>query len=496
MFSVFRPSVRAEQRASENAAAAEYVATRAKITSELAAMRLVANGGKNKDAAQLLIILHQLNAESRVVLYRTHVGTAEELAALYNQRPELYEWGTRDSIAQMLPADFWVRFFTVVRLESWITDTQNERVVLKKDFRLLESPAERERLRSHYDTSDFVRFKHGLCRTLFAKNRSRLSPDTSSVFLLRDMVLLYFIHCALMGKNGRDVLNQAHFDYLGDGGRDVTWQYMQDNDAHLERGRSSDDDFEKRVEPPRRSWRALLSMLTFDLQEIYVSCEPEAPPPVPPRTDLEEQPAETGTDTEPQTESTSARIDAPLCHFHDLALEHHDAPCPTKCVTGRVGAQQGAQLHYRSANSRFVDEQKRAGIAPQKAVCAAIGVALMPNAPRARETVLKQLDSNVRITRGAQSTAEWTDLMHSLEHVDAPLAGAEHVQKMAQYCGWAQRTPAEQLQRYVTAYGAPDRQQAFRARGWAVDDRIDHWMQRQPRVPIRVAQTILHTLPQ
>lgn len=509
---------------------AAELAARQQLFTELSAMQLAPNGSKMLDVVQLVVILHQLNIDSRSVLYRALIADGDSFAALYEARPELGYWGVRDdNSALLLPAEFWVRFFGVVRLLPWTTDEEMQRVVLKRDFRMLQSPGDRERFRAERDTSDFVRFKSGLCAALYSDMRTPLGPSADCTLLLRDMLLLYFVHCALMGKNGRAVLDSAHFNYLRAEQRDAVWRYMKQNDAHLERPRVSDKDFEERVAPPRRAWRWLLTMLDESaLQQTYLSCAKESaaatqtgppvvprtdvlPPPVPARTDdfpapaseeePEQQPAATGTDDEtpavPEEEaqaSADARIGAPLCRYHELALDHHDAPCPSACVQKRVGAQRASQPHWRAINTRVVDEQRYAGAKPAKAVVSLLGAALMPDAPRAREHILRQLDAPVRTTRRCNNTAEWCDLVQSFAHIDAPLPGAEHVQQMAAACGWSHLSPAQQVQRYATAYGAPDRQQAWRAQGWPAEPRVDRWLRRQPRVPIRTAQTLLWAL--
>jgi len=255
---------------------------RAALAGRLVAMRLLpadaANQVDTTDAARLVLILHVLNPWMRQELYRAHIGRIDELDALLLQRPELRAWGSAADTAGMLEPEFWSSWADFVALCDWTIAPDKQRVMLKRDYIALAA----RQTRVDRDTSDFARFTLDL-EDVVLRDLRRAFPCATVGDVRRNALLLYVVARCLLDKNGRAVLARPRFDWLGDRGRDLVWQWLRrQQNRHLDEVRRDDRDYAQRVHPTQESLYHLLSMATIDLPTRQLVCPaPTECPPAP-----------------------------------------------------------------------------------------------------------------------------------------------------------------------------------------------------------------------
>ena len=460
------------------------------------------------DAARAMVLMH-MGVNVRRYLYRAHIGTPEQLEARLVREPDVTGWATKTGEgSQVVAAEFWLEFFTFVRLEEWNIDEVDERVVLKRDYLTLE-PLHR---RPERDTSDFVRFYRALWQWISFRKRCKMSCVPNASLLLRDIVLLYFVRSCLLHKNGREVLDLPHFDWLGKPGRDVVWQFLLADDPRQEETRLNDIDYLSRIAPLQESWNNLLRMFSFGIARRYKLSGLVAMPsnvvtkdqmegedddeefyeeeagPQPPEREEEDAPEQPPTVPARDDVTNGAQeLGAELCPLHDHLQDGGDHLCPTKCT------RPNKQTTVRS--SKWMDDLTRCQPSvsrthmQQTAVMLAIG-AEQPDVTR----VL--LGGGAPIMRPHQNGCEWAAAMSGFKGAPTqdPLA-MEAVDALALHGGWQNAPQPERLARYATVHGAGDHMhQAFVGSGWTINStlerRISAWKNTNPRPPHRALQTL------
>lgn len=536
------PGVRPVETPAEREARRRMEQRRTALGDEIAQWRLVPADERNQvdgwDSARAMVIFHMYNHNVRRYLYRAHITDPEEMDARLVRDPNITGWGQKlGENSEVIAPEFWLEFFTFVRLQDWNIDEVKERVVLKRDFLTLE-PIQH---RPERDTSDFVRFYRGLWSWISVRKRHCFQCTPSAPKLLRDIVLLYFVRCCLLHKNGRAVLDLDHFDWMGENGRNAVWKFMELNDPRQEETRLDDRDYLKRVAPLQESWDNLLRMFSFGLARRYTLCDKgngvvcavpdvvegmptsgaeEVPPPVVPRSDLEQGEGGTpppvvprsdleGEETTPTPPEVPARvvdeeyaaqafaaeeIGAEQCPLHDLLQAKGDHMCPAKCMP-KGGS---AQVHP----SRWMEDLRRCNshIAAPKLQQAAILLAVGAEQPSATRALLEHHGAPTRVMRGHTTATEWSTAMRAFE--DSPPLSAhamEAVDALARYGGWAHASQAERLARYATVYGAGNRRdQAWVSSGWTmsapVARRLRKWCDTNPKPPHRTLQALAAAL--
>lgn len=498
----------------------EEAASRAALAAQLADMHLLPSDERRQvdaqDAARLVLILHLANPYMQNALYRSHIGTPDQLVALRAARPDLLAWASSSGYgAPMLTPDFWAAWGDAVTLRDWNINETTRTVVLVRDHASLAPRADR----TPVDTRDFVTFLQGV-RQLLTVDYRREAPCAHDHLVRRHALLLYAIHCCLLRKNGRAVLAHARFDWMGNG-RDALWAWMVRHDAHLEMARRDDADYVERVLPVQASWDSLLRMATIDLPVAYAVCDPQLPPrpdladededdgeegddeeaPAPPprgeepgATDLPSVPAREGDLEEGEAvEPAAGRIG---CAYH-RATERRDGFCPAACVAARLGAAIATGPLHVHVNGSAALRGTGPATPPRKAVQAMlVGALAGAGRPRARAALLGAQTAPIR---APASATEWADLSHAVDHVPASTPLPEDVDALATLGGWRAEPAAQRLARYIVANGAGGcRDQAWRQRGWpmdtAVSARLDVWLRDNPTVPLRTLQAVAHML--
>ena len=544
------PGVRPVQTPAERAASRAMEQRRTSLGDEIAQWQLVPADERNQvdgwDAARAMIIFHMYNENVRRFLYRAHITVPEEMEARLLRKPDIAGWGTKlGEGSRMIEPAFWIEFFTFVRLQDWNIDETRERVVLKRDYLTLE-PVQR---RPERNTRDFVRFYRALWYWMSVTRRCAFRGAARPGYLLRDIVLLYFVRCCLLHKNGRAVLDHRHFDWMGKSGRDAVWEFMEKNDPRLEQTRVDDRDYRLRVDPLQESWDNLLAMFSFGIARRYALCikdgvasakvveegdtvemeeaageegddeevydeegddeeggdeeggeeapgaDEETPQP-PAREENDEPPQDqppavpTRDETDVAQDELQKEIGAEVCPLHDLLRDGKDHFCPSKCmprVSGKPVVQQSSWMS---------DLARCSSHSPHKLQQAAVMLAVGAEQPTATATLLQAHGAPTAIMRGHRNGAEWSKAMQTF--TSAPQLdklAMEHVDALAKWGGWKDAPRAERLARYATVYGAGQhRNQAWLASGWVMNGdvakRLDAWREANPRPTQRSLQAL------
>lgn len=533
------PGVRPVQTPAEKQARRRLEQRRTSLGDEIAQWQLVPADELNQvdgwDAARAMIIFHMYNENVRRFLYRAHITIPEEMEARLVRKPDITGWGTKlGEESRMIEPPFWIEFFTFVRLQDWNIDETRERVMLKRDYLTLE-PVQR---RPERDTRDFVRFYRGLWYWISVTRRCAFTCRPDAGWLLRDIVLLYFVRCCLLHKNGRAVLDQPHFDWMGKSGRDAVWEYMEKTDPRQEETRLDDRDYRRRVDPLQESWDNLLAMFSFGIARRYTLCvkdgvvcakpeeqgevvtmeeiptaleeqqqppaelseapgaEDEQPPPVPEREYEDEVPPAPPArgDEEVAEEDLQKEIGAEVCPLHDDMQDGRDHLCPSKCLPRVSGKPQVERSSWMSDLARCSSHP------PHKLQQAGVLLQVGAEQPKATRVLLQERGAPTLVMRGHRNGAEWSKAMQAFNSAPAlDKFAMEHVDQLARWGGWKGAPRGERLARYATVYGAGDhRKQAWVSSGWVmngdVEKRLETWRKANPRPTQRALQALATAL--
>lgn len=501
------PGVRPAQTQAERDARRRLEQRRTALGDEVAQWRLVPADDRNQvdgwDSARAMIIFHMYNPNVRRYLYRAHIADPEEMEARLVRNPDVTGWGTKmGEESPMIPPEFWVEFFTFVRLDDWNIDEVKNRVVLKRDFLTLE-PIQR---RPDRDTKDFILFYRALWQWISIRKRNCFPCKPRADLVLRDVVLLYFVRCCLLHKNGRAVLNQSHFDWMGEKGRDVVWSFLEEADPRLEETRLDDRDYLQRVAPLQESWDNLLRMFSFGMARRYTLCEKDgaicavpvdegdnlAPPERTEQDVVEETPGEPPAlpareDVEGE-EMVQKELDAEECPLHTQLREEGDHLCPSTCC--RPNSQNAV------SSSPWLKDLKRCAskISDRKLQQAGVMLAVGAEQPNVTKALLRHHDAPTETMRPHQTGGEWSAAVKGFQGApEQDKHAMESVDALAQYGGWRCSPQSERLARYATVYGAGDRRdQAWVSSGWTMNSelarRLDTWKNANPKPSHRTLQ--------
>jgi len=546
------------KRAATAAATLEAGAERAEAIAWLSAFKLQTPGANGQykgqidmhKQARMLLTAHMCNDDVRRLMWPED----EDLDALLAADVLVASFGMVSSPdAGWLRADFWPRFFALVRLPRHQLDLEAETVVLATNEMLL-----RETLHDKY-TRDIVRFYKALAKRF---------PPAFDEPIRRDLLLLYFVATCLMEKNGLEVLRasyhmgrvMAEYDQIlarpgyysayGVKNADTAEQVfraMRELAPNVCEGPSGGPDYGVRLGRVMDTWSNLLAMLEFDLplrfqdqKTVEIAEMTEAvrgAPPAPPSAESEQPaPEETpatemtpGAELMPQeqavqeageiegvvmapTTPAQARIRASIgsnataevCAYHTRGTERRTviAPCPTECVQARIGSGLQYRLPARATDSAWLRcMQSRAGDAtPAQLIMGTIVASVTPRTPMARYTVMIGHGLSAQAAAAIQPverTADWLDAISglaSMRDAQNAVGNLDEIDALAATCGWAQAPIGERIARFATLYGAPSVAGAFAQNRWArtpaTDAAMSQFKQAHPNVHVGTLQVI------